>query len=119
MKCGAPILYANLDASGKLGQVQDAMVTSWTGLPLPTEASRHVETATTSKLKTNAVADPGFPVGGGGADLVGGVPTPEAATFRKICMSKQKNLDPWGGARRRCPPDPPMQRDRTTSIVLL
>ena len=29
-----------------------------------------------------AVADPGFPVRGGGA------PTPEAATFRKICMSK-------------------------------
>ena len=27
----------------------------------------------------NAVADPGFPVGG--AYLVGGVPTPEAATF--------------------------------------
>ena len=24
----------------------------------------------------------------GGADLVGGAPTPEAATFRKICMSK-------------------------------
>ena len=42
------------------------------------------------------MADPGFPVGerpprGGGA------PTPEAATFRKICMSKRKNLDPWGG----------------------
>ena len=34
-----------------------------------------------------AVADPEFPVGGG-------APTPEAATFRKICMSKQKNLDP-------------------------
>ena len=33
------------------------------------------------------VADPGFTVGGG-------APTPEAATFCKICMSKQKNLDP-------------------------
>ena len=32
------------------------------------------------------VADPGFPIGG--ADLVGGTPTPEAAMFRKICMSK-------------------------------
>ena len=32
------------------------------------------------------VADPGFPIGG--ANLVGGVPTPEADTFRKICMSK-------------------------------
>ena len=34
-----------------------------------------------------SVADPGFPVGGG-TDLIGGAPTPEAATFRKICMSK-------------------------------
>ena len=33
------------------------------------------------------VADPGFPVGGG-VDLVGGPWTPEAATFRKFCMSK-------------------------------
>ena len=41
---------------------------------------------------TSTVADPGFPVGG--ADLVEGAPTPEAATFKKICMSKQKNLDP-------------------------
>ena len=41
------------------------------------------------------VADPGFPVGGRRPH--GGAPTPEAATFRKICMSKRKNLDPWGG----------------------
>ena len=33
----------------------------------------------------------------------GGAPTPEAATFRKICMSKRKNLDPWGARRRRPP----------------
>ena len=33
------------------------------------------------------VADPGFPVGGG-ANLVRGVPTPNVATFRKMCMSK-------------------------------
>ena len=45
-----------------------------------------------SSGNSHAVADPGFPVGG--ADLVGGAPTPEAATFRKICMSKRKNLDP-------------------------
>ena len=37
-------------------------------------------------------ADPGFPVGG--VDLVGGAWTLEAATFRKICMSKQKNWVP-------------------------
>ena len=35
-----------------------------------------------------SVADPGFPVGGGG------VWTPEAATFCQICMSKRKNWVP-------------------------
>ena len=40
----------------------------------------------------SSVADPGLPVGGAW--------TPEAATFRKICMSKRKNWVPWGGARR-------------------
>ena len=39
-----------------------------------------------------SVADQGFPIGG--ANLVGGAPTPETATFQKICMSKRKNLDP-------------------------
>ena len=46
---------------------------------------------------THAVADPGFPVGGG-THLVGGA-TPEVVTFRKLCMSTRKNLDPWGGVR--------------------
>ena len=40
------------------------------------------------------VADPGFPLGGAPTSWGGGVPTPEAATFRKICVSKRKNLDP-------------------------
>ena len=44
------------------------------------------------------MADPGFPVGG--MDLVGRAWTPEVVTFRKFCMSKRKNLDPWGGVRR-------------------
>ena len=48
----------------------------------------------------NSVADPGFPVG---------APTPKAATFRKICMSKRKNLDPCGARAGGAPPDPPMQ----------
>ena len=39
-----------------------------------------------------------------GAHLVGGrVPTPGAATFRKICMSKRKNLDPKGACARHAP----------------
>ena len=41
----------------------------------------------------NSVADPGFPVGGRGPRR-GGAWTPEPGTFRKFCMSKQKNLDP-------------------------
>ena len=48
-----------------------------------------------------SVADPGFPVWG--------ACTPEAVTFRKFCMSKRKNLDPWGeGVHRARPLDPPM-----------
>ena len=43
---------------------------------------------------------------GGG---VGGTKTPEAVTFKKICMSKRKNLDPWGDVVRRARPlDPPL-----------
>ena len=58
-------------------------------------------------LCCNSVADPGFPVGGGGVDLVGEAWTPEAVTFRKICMSKRKNREPWGERQVR-PLDPPM-----------
>ena len=43
------------------------------------------------------MADPGFPVGGRGPRR--GAWTPEAVTFRKFCMSKRKNLDPWGGGQ--------------------
>ena len=42
------------------------------------------------------VVGPRFPVRGG-ANLVSAVPTPHATTFRKICMSKRKNWDSWGG----------------------
>ena len=38
-----------------------------------------------------SVADPGFSRGGGAWTL-------EMVTFRKFCMSKRKNLDPWGRA---------------------
>ena len=42
------------------------------------------------------VADPGFPLRGG-VNLIQGFPTPDAASFPKICMSKLKNRDPkWG-----------------------
>ena len=46
-----------------------------------------------SRIRTFSVADPGFPTGGG-VDLVGGTWTPEAATFRRICVSKRKNRVP-------------------------
>ena len=46
----------------------------------------------------------------GGVDLVGEAWTPKMVTFRKICMSKRKNRDPWGGVRQARPPlDPPME----------
>ena len=46
------------------------------------------------------VADPGFPVGGGGA------PTSDVGSFRQKCMRKRKN---WvGGAHWRRPLDPPV-----------
>ena len=40
--------------------------------------------------------------------------------FQKFCMSKQKNLDPWGGAcaGQRPPPDPPMQLHYTVMHAL-
>ena len=57
---------------------------------------------------TNTVAGPGFLVGGG-VDLVGAAWTPEAATFRKICMSKRKNRSLRGYARRVRPLDSPME----------
>ena len=41
---------------------------------------------------TVPVVDPGFPVLGVPASW--GVPTPNVATFHKICVSKQKNQDP-------------------------
>ena len=58
----------------------------------------HITVALHYKLHYSSVADPGFPVGGG-VDLVGGTLTSEAGMFQKFCMSKQKNLDPWGGGR--------------------
>ena len=48
------------------------------------------------------VADPGFPVGG--VDLVGGAWALDALTFCKFCMSKRKNLDPWGACAGHAPP---------------
>ena len=39
------------------------------------------------------VADPRFPLVGGGGNPIGGSPNLDVATFRKICMSKQKNWD--------------------------
>ena len=38
----------------------------------------------------------------------GGAWTPEAVTFRKFCMPKRKNLDPWGACAGNAPLDSPM-----------
>ena len=50
-----------------------------------------------SWLPCRPVADPGFPVGRRRPRRGVGVPTPKAVTFQKFCMSKQKNLGPFGG----------------------
>ena len=51
-------------------------------------------------------ADPGFPVGGRqphrGQQLLTWL------MFCKICMSKRKNLDPWGGTLGATPLDAPL-----------
>ena len=56
-----------------------------------------------------AVADPGFPVGGG-VDLVRGAVDPRGGYVSKILYVKTKESGPvGGGARRARPPlDPPM-----------
>ena len=47
-----------------------------------------------------------FPVGG--TDLLGGgMPTPEAVTFRILYVKTKESGPPWG-VRQVCPPDPPM-----------
>ena len=47
-------------------------------------------------IQTIAVGDPGFPVGGASTSKGWGTNS-RVVRFRKFCMSKQKNLDPWGG----------------------
>ena len=44
----------------------------------------------------------------GALNLVGGLWTPKVVMFRKFCMSKRKNLDPWGACAGYAPLDPPM-----------
>ena len=63
-----------------------------------------------SQIMYNAVADPGFPVGGG-VDLVRGAVDPRGGYVSKILHVKTKESGPvGGGARRARPPlDPPMQ----------
>ena len=57
-----------------------------------------------------SVADPGFPIGGGGgAEPLGGAPTSNVGTFRQKCMRKRKNWILLGAARALpAPLDPPM-----------
>ena len=54
-----------------------------------------------------AVADPGFPVGGG-VDLVGGAVDPWGGYILKILHVKMKESGPVGGGAGRAPLDPPM-----------
>ena len=61
-------------------------------------------------LESNAVADPGFPVGGG-VDLVGGGVDSRRGYVLKILYVKTKELGPLGGGAHQARPalDPPMQ----------
>ena len=54
------------------------------------------------------VVDPGFPVGGGGADLLGGTNL-RCVHFLAKTYAKMKEIDPVGGYVLAAPPlDPPM-----------
>ena len=64
-----------------------------------------------------SVADPGFPVGGGG-----GGPTSNVGAFRQKHMRKQKNWILLGGGGARTggvPPDPPMHVENYLTITKL
>ena len=50
------------------------------------------------------MADPGFPVGGGGVDLVGGAVDPWGGYILKILHVKMKESWPVGGGARQAPP---------------
>ena len=50
-----------------------------------------------------AVADPGFPVGGGRGPRREGRGTPEVVTFHKFLYVKTKESGPLGGVRRARP----------------
>ena len=50
----------------------------------------------------DAMADPGFPVGGG-VDLVGGAVDPRGGYVSKILHVKTKQSGPIGGGARRAP----------------
>ena len=62
-------------------------------------------------LNTCSVADPGFPVGGGGVDPLGGVWTSDTGAFQQKCMQKRKNWVLQGGVHLARPLDPPMHVD--------
>ena len=52
---------------------------------------------------TSAVVDPGFPVGGGGADLLGGTNL-RCVHFSTKTYAKTKEIDPVGGSAPAAPP---------------
>ena len=62
----------------------------------------HKNCQKTAARKPFAVADPGFPHRGGHGPCRGAW-TPKAVTFQKFCMSKWKNLDPWGACTGHAP----------------
>ena len=55
-------------------------------------------------MHISSVADPGFPVGGGGAPTRWGGCNLRHIHFSTKTYAKTKEMDPFGGARRRRPP---------------
>ena len=54
----------------------------------------------------------------GGAPTSYGLPTPDRATFRKICMSKRKNPDLRGGPAQGAPPGSATARDLFHTVFI-
>ena len=69
------------------------------------------------QMQTKAVADPGFPVGGGGVDLVRGDVDPRGSYVSKILHVKMKESGPVGGARAGRGPPPPPRSANAKSIL--
>ena len=89
--------------------------------PNPTPMEKKIcPAASTHTYNISNHTSGGSRISPGGNHLCREAPTPEAAMFCKICMSKRKNQDPWGDGAPRAPPlDPPIQITVQLKWILL